>query len=72
MKRQGFDFYSELTWTRKLPGGYPELASRLPRQGGTYIFIREGIGEAAAFLYIISRVLLLNPCSQVVVDPTHM
>jgi len=45
---------------------WAELASRLPRQGGTYIFIREGIGEAAAFLYIISRVLLLNPCSQAV------
>jgi len=45
---------------------WAELAGRLPRQGGTYIFIREGIGEAPAFLYITSRVLLLNPCSQAV------
>lgn len=42
---------------------FAELATILPRQGGTYIFIKEGLGDFPAFLYITTRVLLTNPCA---------
>ena len=34
---------------------WAELATILPRQGGTYIFIKEGLGDFPAFLYITTR-----------------
>ena len=34
---------------------WAELSTILPRQGGTYIFISEGLGDYPAFLYIITR-----------------
>ena len=34
---------------------WAELSTILPRQGGTYIFIKEGLGDYPAFLYIITR-----------------
>ena len=62
-----------------LAGGlcWAELATVFPRQGGTYIFIKDGLGDAPAFVYIIiryesnltfaisadCRVFLLNPCA---------
>ena len=36
------------------------------RQGGTYIFIKHGLGAGPAFIYITTRVLLLNPASSAV------
>ena len=48
-----------------LAGGlcWAELATVFPRQGGTYIFIKEGLGDVPSFVYIIIRVFLLNPCA---------
>ena len=34
---------------------FAELATILPRQGGTYIFIKEALGSFPAFLYITTR-----------------
>ena len=34
---------------------WAELATLLPRQGGTYIFIKEALGDFPAFLYITTR-----------------
>jgi len=45
---------------------WAELASAYPRQGGTYIYILKELGHFPAFLYILTRVLLLNPVSQAV------
>ena len=40
-----------------LVGGlcWAELATIFPRQGGTYIFIKEGLGDTQAFVYISTR-----------------
>eukprot|EP00092_Neocalanus_flemingeri_P030971 GFUD01033635.1.p1 GENE.GFUD01033635.1~~GFUD01033635.1.p1 ORF type:complete len:470 (-),score=82.28 GFUD01033635.1:92-1501(-) len=45
---------------------WAELATIFPKQGGTYIFIKEGLGDFPAFLYVSTRVFLLNPCSNAV------
>jgi len=45
---------------------WAELAAAHPRQGGTYIYILKELGHFPAFLYIITRVTLLNPASQAV------
>ena len=34
---------------------WAEMATILPRQGGTYIFIKEALGSFPAFLYITTR-----------------
>ena len=34
---------------------WAELATVFPRQGGTYIFIKEGLGDVPSFVYIIIR-----------------
>ena len=40
-----------------LAGGlcWAELATVFPRQGGTYIFIKDGLGDTPSFVYIIIR-----------------
>ena len=60
---------------------WAELATVFPKQGGTYIFIKEGLGDLPAFVYIymrsfepsqliwsmfLSRVFLLNPVAAAV------
>jgi len=45
---------------------WAELAVAHPRQGGTYIYLLTELGHYPAFLYIISRVLLLNPLNQAI------
>ena len=44
-----------------LAGGlcWAELATVFPRQGGTYIFIKDGLGDTPSFVYIIIRYVLL-------------
>ena len=37
---------------------WAELATVFPRQGGTYIFIKEGLGDLPAFVYIYMRSVL--------------
>ena len=32
---------------------WAELSTVFPRQGGTYIFIKDGLGDAPSFVYII-------------------
>jgi len=48
-----------LTWA--------DLTARIPRQGGTYVFIKEGLGDFPSFVFIITKVFLLNPAVQAVV-----
>ena len=59
---------------------WTELSTIFPKQGGTYIFIKEGLGDYPSFLYITTRfvstvmvfiihlfrVFLLNPCANAV------
>jgi len=45
---------------------FAELATIFPKQGGTYIFIKEGLGDLPSFIYIYIRILLLNPCAAAV------
>jgi APA family basic amino acid/polyamine antiporter len=40
---------------------YGELASRFPEAGGAYVYLREGWGEAAAFLYGWKCLLVMDP-----------
>ena len=36
---------------------WAELGTIFPKQGGTYIFIKKGLGDFPAFLYITTRFL---------------
>ena len=47
---------------------WAELSTILPKQGGTYIFIKEGLSECLSFIYIVLRVFLLNPCSDAIIS----
>jgi APA family basic amino acid/polyamine antiporter len=40
---------------------YGELASRFPEAGGAYVYLREGWGEGAAFLYGWQCLLVMDP-----------
>src|SRR5512138_3183985 len=40
---------------------YGELASRFPQAGGAYVYLREGWGEGAAFLYGWKCLLVMDP-----------
>ncbi|MFN8091950.1 MAG: amino acid permease [Vicinamibacteria bacterium] len=40
---------------------YAELASRFPEAGGAYVYLREGWGERAAFLYGWKCLLVMDP-----------
>jgi APA family basic amino acid/polyamine antiporter len=40
---------------------YSELASRFPEAGGAYVYLREGWGETAAFLYGWQCLLVMDP-----------
>jgi APA family basic amino acid/polyamine antiporter len=40
---------------------YGELASRFPEAGGAYVYLREGWGEGAAFLYGWKCLLVMDP-----------
>jgi APA family basic amino acid/polyamine antiporter len=40
---------------------YAELASRFPAAGGAYVYLREGWGERAAFLYGWKCLLVMDP-----------
>jgi APA family basic amino acid/polyamine antiporter len=40
---------------------YGELASRFPEAGGAYVYLREGWGERAAFLYGWKCLLVMDP-----------
>jgi basic amino acid/polyamine antiporter, APA family len=40
---------------------YGELASRFPRAGGSYVYLREAYGPATAFLYGWMNLLVLDP-----------
>jgi APA family basic amino acid/polyamine antiporter len=40
---------------------YGELASRFPEAGGAYVYLREGWGETAAFLYGWKCLLVMDP-----------
>lgn len=40
---------------------FSELASRLPRAGGPYVFLREGWGPRVAFLYGWQSLLVMDP-----------
>jgi len=40
---------------------YTELATRLPRAGGTYVFLREAFGLRCAFVYGWMMLLLIDP-----------
>jgi len=40
---------------------YGELASRFPRTGGTYVYLKESFGPASAFLYGWMCLLVLDP-----------
>jgi APA family basic amino acid/polyamine antiporter len=40
---------------------YGELASRYPRAGGSYVYLREAYGPATAFLYGWMNLLVLDP-----------
>ena len=47
---------------------WAELSTILPKQGGTYIFIKEGLSDCLSFIYIVLRVFLLNPCSDAIIS----
>jgi APA family basic amino acid/polyamine antiporter len=40
---------------------YAELATRFPRAGGTYVFLREGFGRRCAFVYGWMAMLVMDP-----------
>jgi APA family basic amino acid/polyamine antiporter len=40
---------------------YGELASRFPRAGGAYVYLREAWGEPVAFLYGWKCLLVMDP-----------
>lgn len=40
---------------------YAELATRFPRAGGTYVFLREGYGRRTAFIYGWMALLVMDP-----------
>ncbi|MGE3958499.1 MAG: APC family permease [Vicinamibacterales bacterium] len=40
---------------------YAELATRFPRAGGTYVFLREGFGRRTAFVYGWMAMLVMDP-----------
>src|SRR5215218_10317360 len=40
---------------------FGELASRFPMAGGPYVYLREGWGEQAAFLYGWQSLLVMDP-----------
>jgi len=40
---------------------YAELATRFPRAGGTYVFLREGFGTRCAFVYGWMAMLVMDP-----------
>jgi len=40
---------------------YGELATRFPRAGGTYVFLREGFGRRCAFVYGWMAMLVMDP-----------
>ena len=52
-----------LAGTMALAGAlcYGELASRFPEAGGAYVYLREGWGERAAFLYGWKCLLVMDP-----------
>ena len=40
---------------------YAELATRFPRAGGAYVFLREGFGRRTAFVYGWMAMLVMDP-----------
>jgi len=66
-KSVGSPFWLLLVWLllglHTLAGAmcYAELAARFPEAGGTYVYLREGYGRLAAFLYGWMVLLVLDP-----------
>ncbi|CAG5121129.1 unnamed protein product, partial [Candidula unifasciata] len=46
---------------------YAELGAMIPRSGGSYTYLRMGLGNIMAFMYVFQAVFVQGPSSMVIV-----